>query len=165
MASYLFRALRGLFQQVVSAVTSIGDQITDALTTLGNFLIDGLKQLFIPSDGYFESVANDLSTFFSDRLGLLLYPFDFLVNLGDRIAGLQTGEPTCTIPEIAYTDSDNKYVLIEGQTLNVYDLVGRNDIIIGMHQIYLTVMDGIIAFTLMALCWKRFDHIIGGGAE
>lgn len=23
----------------------------------------------------------------------------------------------------------------------------------------------IIAFTLMALCWKRFDHIIGGGAE
>lgn len=138
--------------------------MTDA--NLGNFLIDGLKQLFIPSDGYFESVANDLSSFFGDRLGLLLYPFDFLVSLGDRIAGLQTSEPTCTIPEIAYTDSDdNKYVLIEGQTLNVYELVGRNDIIIGMHQTYLTVMDGIIAFTLMALCWKRFDHIIGGGLE
>ena len=166
LPSNIAGALRGFFQQVVSAVTSIGDQITNALTTLGNFLIDGLKQLFIPSDGYFESVANDLSTFFSARLGLLLYPFDFLVSLGDRIAGLQTSEPTCTIPEIAYTDSDdNKYVLIEGQTLNVYELVGRNDIIIGMHQIYLTVMDGIIAFTLMALCWKRFDHIIGGGAE
>lgn len=107
-----------------------------------------------------------LSSFFSDRLGLLLYPFDFLVSLGDRIVGLQTSEPTCTIPEIAYTDSDdNKYVLIEGQTLNVYDLVGRNDIIIGMHQTYLTVMDGIIAFTLLSLCWKRFDHLIGGGAE
>lgn len=166
LPSNIAGALSGLFQQVVSAVTSIGDQITNALTTLGNFLIDGLKQLFIPSDGYFESVANDLSSFFSDRLGLLLYPFDFLVSLGDRIAGLETSEPTCTIPEIAYTDSDdNKYVLIEGQTLNVYDLVGRNDIIIGMHQTYLTVMDGIIAFTLMALCWKRFDHIIGGGAE
>ena len=166
LPSNIASALRGLFQQVVSAVTSIGDQITDALTTLGNFLIDGLKQLFIPSDGYFESVANDLSSFFSDRLGLLLYPFDFLVSLGDRIVCLQTSEPTCTIPEIAYTDSDdNKYVLIEGRTLNVYELVGRNDIIIGMHQTYLTVMDGIIAFTLMALCWKRFDHIIGGGAE
>lgn len=166
LPSNIAGALSSLFHQVVSAVTSIGDQITDALTTLGNFLIDGLKQLFIPSDGYFEGVANDLSTFFSDRLGLLLYPFDFLVNLGDRIAGLQTSEPTCTIPEIAYTDSDdNKYVLIEGQTLNVYDLVGRNDIIIGMHQTYLTVMDGIIAFTLLSLCWKRFDHIIGGGAE
>lgn len=166
LPSNIAGALSGLFQQVVSAVTSIGDQITDALTSLGNFLIDGLKQLFIPSDGYFEGVANDLSTFFSDRLGLLLYPFDFLVSLGDRIAGLQTGEPTCTIPEIAYTDSDdNKYVLIEGQTLNVYELVGRNDIIIGMHQTYLTVMDGIIAFTLLSLCWQRFDHIIGGGAE
>ena len=166
LPSNIAGALTSLFNKVVSAVTSIGDQITDALTTLGNFIIDGLKQLFIPSDGYFESVANDLSTFFSDRLGLLLYPFDFLVNLGDRIAGLQTSEPTCTIPEIAYTDSDdNKYVLIEGQTFNVYELVGRNDIIIGMHQTYLTVMDGIIAFTLMALCWKRFDHIIGGGAE
>lgn len=166
LPSNIAGALSGFFQQVVSAVTSIGDQITNALTTLGNFLIDGLKQLFIPSDGYFESVANDLSTFFSDRLGLLLYPFEFLVSLGDRIAGLETSEPTCTIPEIAYTDSDdNKYVLIEGQTLNVYDLVGRNDIIVGMHQTYLTVMDGIIAFTLMALCWKRFDHIIGGGAE
>ena len=166
MPSNIAGALTSLFNKVVSAVTSIGDQITDALTSLGNFLIDGLKQLFIPSDGYFESVANDLSSFFSVRLGLLLYPFDFLVSLGDRIAGLQTGEPTCTIPEIAYTDSDdNKYVLIEGQTLNVYDLVGCNDIIVGMHQTYLTVMDGIIAFTLMALCWKRFDHIIGGGAE
>lgn len=166
LPSNIAGALSGLFQQVVSAVTSIGDQITNALTTLGNFLIDGLKQLFIPSDGYFESVANDLSSFFGDRLGLLLYPFEFLVSLGDRIAGLETSEPTCTIPEIAYTDSDdNKYVLIEGQTLNVYELVGRNDIIVGMHQTYLTVMDGIIAFTLMALCWKRFDHIIGGGAE
>ena len=166
LPSNIAGALSGLFQQVVSAVTSIGDQITNALTTLGNFLIDGLKQLFIPSDGYFEGVANDLSSFFSDRLGLLLYPFDFLVSLGDRIAGLQTSEPTCTIPEIAYTDSDdNKYVLIEGQTLNVYDLVERNDFIVGVHQTYLTVMDGIIAFTLMALCWKRFDHIIGGGAE
>lgn len=166
LPSNIASALRGLFQQVVSAVTSIGDQITNALVNLGNFIIDGLKQLFIPSDGYFENVANDLSSFFSDRLGLLLYPFDFLISLGDRIAGLQTSEPTCTIPEIAYTDSeDNKYVLIEGQILNVYDLVGRNDIIIGMHQTYLTVMDGIIAFTLMSLCWKRFDHIIGGGAE
>lgn len=166
LPSNIAGALSGFFQQVVSAVTSIGDQITNALTSLGNFLIDGLKQLFIPSDGYFESVANDLSSFFGDRLGLLLYPFDFLVSLGDRIAGLETSEPTCTIPEIAYTDSDDsKYVLIEGQTLNVYDLVGRNDIIVGMHQTYLTVMDGIIAFTLMALCWKRFDHIIGGGAE
>lgn len=166
LPSKIAGALTSLFNKVVSAVTSIGDQITNALTALGNFLIDGLKQLFIPSDGYFEGVANDLSTFFSDRLGLLLYPFDFLVSLGDRIAGLQTSEPTCTIPEIAYTDSDdNKYVLIEGQTLNVYDIVGRNDIIIGMHQTYLTVMDGIIAFTLMALCWKRFDHLIGGGAE
>lgn len=166
LPSNIAGALSSLFHQVVSAVTSIGDQITNALTSLGNFLIDGLKQLFIPSDGYFEGVANDLSSFFGDRLGLLLYPFDFLVSLGDRIAGLQTSEPTCTIPEIAYTDSDNnKYVLIEGQTLNVYELVGRNDIIVGMHQTYLTVMDGIIAFTLMALCWKRFDHIIGGGAE
>lgn len=166
LPSNIAGALSGLFQQVVSAVTSIGDQITNALVSLGNFIIDGLKQLFIPSDGYFEGVANDLSSFFSDRLGLLLYPFDFLVSLGNRIAGLETSEPTCTIPEIAYTDSDdNEYVLIEGQTLNVYELVGRNDIIVGMHQIYLTVMDGIIAFTLMALCWKRFDHIIGGGAE
>ncbi len=166
LPSNIAGALSSLFQQVVSAVTSIGDQITNALVTLGNFIIDGLKQLFIPSDGYFESVANDLSTFFSDRLGLLLYPFDFLVSLGNRIAGLETSEPTCTIPEIAYTDSDdNKYVLIDDQTLNVYDLVGRNDIIIGMHQTYLTVMDGIIAFMLLSLCWKRFDHIIGGGAE
>lgn len=166
LPSNIAGALTSLFNKVVSAVTSIGDQITNALVTLGNFIIDGLKQLFIPSDGYFESVANDLSSFFSDRLGLLLYPFDFLVNLGDRIAGLQTSEPTCTIPEIAYTDGDdNQYVLIEGQTLNVYELVGRNDIIIGMHEIYLTVMDGIIAFTLLSLCWKRFDHIIGGGAE
>lgn len=162
----IINGITNLPENIANAVKGFFDMVVNAIVQLGQTIIDGLKSLFIPSDGYFESVVNDLSSFFSDRLGLLLYPFDFLISLGDRIAGLETSEPTCTIPEIAYTDSDdNKYVLIEGQTLNVYDLVGRNDIIVGMHQTYLTVMDGIIAFTLLSLCWKRFDHIIGGGAE
>lgn len=164
LPSNIASALRGLFQQVVSAVTSIGDQITNALTALGNFLIDGLKQLFIPSDGYFEGVASDMQAWLEDHLGLLVYPFTLVTDLASRIAAVQGGEPIAHIPEIAYTDAGDKYVLIEEQDVNLYEQVGRNETFLELHQLYLMAMDAVIGGALAFLAWKKFDQITGGSS-
>ena len=164
LPSNIASALTNLFGQVVSAVTSIGDQITNALVTLGNFIIDGLKQLFIPSDGYFEGVAADMQAWLEDHLGLLVYPFTLVADLASRIAAVQGGEPTAHIPEIAYTNDGEKYVLIEEQEVNLYEQVGRNETFLELHQLYLMATDAAIGGALAFLAWKKFDQITGGSS-
>lgn len=56
-------SLSGLFQNVVNAVTSIPGMI-----------IDGIKDLFIPSDDWFEESFEEWDTYFEERLGVLYMP-------------------------------------------------------------------------------------------
>lgn len=157
-------ALRSMLNAIKNAITAIGNQISSAIEALGNFLIEGLKSLFIPSDGYFEGLASDMQAWLEDHLGLLVYPFTLVTDLASRIAAVQGGEPTAHIPEIAYTDAGDKYVLIEEQEVNLYEQVGRNETFLELHQLYLMAMDAAIGGALAFLAWKKFDQITGGSS-
>ena len=138
--------------------------VVNAIVQLGQTILDGLKSLFIPSDGYFEGVASDMQAWLEDHLGLLVYPFTLVADLASRIAAVEGGEPTAHIPEIAYTDDGDKYVLIAEQEVNLYDQVGRNETFIELHQLYLMAMDAAIGGALAFLAWKKFDQITGGSS-
>lgn len=155
-------ALRSMFNAIKNAITAIGNQISSAIEALGNFLIEGLKSLFIPSEGYFEGKANEMRTWLEEHLGLLVYPFTLVVDLADRVAGLQNGEPVVHVPEIAYIQDTEKYVLIAEQDVNIYDQVNRKQIFLDIHKYYLMAMDAAIAMALVVLAWKKFDQITGG---
>ena len=155
-------ALRSMLNAIKNAITAIGNQISSAIDALGNFLIDGLKSLFIPSDGYFEGKANEMRTWLEQHLGLLVYPFTLVADLADRVAGLQNGEPVVHVPEIAYIQDTEKYVLIAEQDVNIYDQVNRKQIFLDIHKYYLMAMDAAIAMVLVVLAWKKFDQITGG---
>ena len=157
-------ALRSMLNAIKNAITAIGNQISNAIEALGNFLIDGLKSLFIPSAGYFEGVASDMQAWLEDHLGLLVYPFTLVADLASRIAAVQGGDPIAHIPEIAYTDGGEKYVLIEEQEVNLYEQVGRNETFLELHQLYLMAMDAAIGGALAFLAWKKFDQITGGSS-
>lgn len=155
-------ALRSMLNAIKNAITAIGNQISSAIEALGNFLIEGLKSLFIPSEGYFEGKAIEMRTWLEEHLGLLVYPFTLVADLADRIAGLQNGEPVVHVPEIAYIQDTEKYVLIAEQDVNIYDQVNRKQIFLDIHKYYLMAMDAAIAMALVVLAWKKFDQITGG---
>lgn len=149
---------------IAAAIKGFFDMVVNAIVQLGQTILDGLKSLFIPSDGYFGEVAADMQTWLEDHLGLLVYPFTLVADLASRVAAVQGGEPTAHIPEIAYTDDGEKYVLIEEQEVNLYDQVGRNETFIELHQLYLMAMDAAIAGALAFLAWRKFDQITGGSS-
>lgn len=155
-------ALRSMLNAIKNAITAIGNQISSAIEALGNFLIEGLKSLFIPSEGYFEGKAIEMRTWLEEHLGLLVYPFTLVADLADRVAGLQNGEPIVHVPEIAYIQDTEKYVLIAEQDVNIYDQVNRKQIFLDIHKYYLMAMDAAIAMALVVLAWKKFDLITGG---
>lgn len=155
-------ALRSMLNAIKNAITAIGNQISSAIEALGNFLIEGLKSLFIPSEGYFEGKAIEMRTWLEEHLGLLVYPFTLVADLADRVAGLQNGEPIVHVPEIAYIQDTEKYVLIAEQDVNIYDQVNRKQIFLDIHKYYLMAMDAAIAMALVVLAWMKFDQITGG---
>ena len=155
-------ALRSMLNAIKNAITAIGNQISSAIEALGNFLIEGLKSLFIPSEGYFEGKAIEMRTWLEEHLGLLVYPFTLVADLADRVAGLQNGEPIVHVPEIAYIQDTEKYVLIAEQDVNIYDQVNRKQIFLDIHKYYLMAMDAAIAVALVVLAWMKFDQITGG---
>lgn len=156
--------ITNLPENIANAVKGFFDMVVNAIVQLGQTILDGLKSLFIPSDGYFEGVAADMQAWLEDHLGLLVYPFTLVADLASRIAAVEGGEPTAHIPEIAYTDGGDKYVLIAEQEVNLYDQVGRNETFIELHQLYLMAMDAAIGGTLAFLAWKKFDQITGGSS-
>ena len=156
--------ITNLPENIANAVKGFFDMVVNAIVQLGQTILDGLKQLFIPSDGYFEGVASDMQAWLEDHLGLLVYPFTLVTDLASRIAAVQGGEPTAHIPEIAYMDSGEKYVLIEEQEVNLYEQVGRNETFLELHQLYLMAMDAAIGGALAFLAWKKFDQITGGSS-
>ena len=156
--------ITNLPENIANAVKGFFDMVVNAIVQLGQTILDGLKSLFIPSDGYFEGVASDMQAWLEDHLGLLVYPFTLVADLASRIVAVQGGEPTAHIPEIAYTDGGDKYVLIAEQEVNLYDQVGRNETFIELHQLYLMAMDAAIGGALAFLAWKKFDQITGGSS-
>ena len=160
----ILESIINLPENIANAVKGFFDMVVNAIVQLGQTILDGLKSLFIPSDGYFEGVASDMQAWLEDHLGLLVYPFTLVADLASRIAAVEGGEPTAHIPEIAYTDGGDKYVLIAEQEVNLYDQVGRNETFIELHQLYLMAMDAAIGGALAFLAWKKFDQITGGSS-
>lgn len=162
MIKKILESIVNLPSKIAEAVKGFFDMVVNAIVKLGQTILDGLKSLFIPSDGYFEGKANEMRTWLEQHLGLLVYPFTLVADLADRVAGLSNGEPVVHVPEIAYIQDTEKYVLIAEQDVNIYDQVNRKQIFLDIHKYYLMAMDAAIAMALVVLAWKKFDQITGG---
>lgn len=81
-------------QRTNNTISAINNSAEDTQTTIeektewhANFIIDGLKGLFIPSDDYFDSVTNDLYSWFDDKFGFLGYTLTYFIRLLNGIKG------------------------------------------------------------------------------
>lgn len=82
-----------------------------------NLIVDGLKSLFIPKDGFIKDKFNDLFSLLKDKLGILFYPFDLIVDFFNLIIDFcKTGDGILDIPTIKEPFSG--VILIEGVSYN-----------------------------------------------
>lgn len=143
-------ALGTLFQLIVSAITDMRDMIVSALTELGQFIIDGLKGLFIPSDGYFDSVSADMQDWFDEHFGFITTFFDYV----ERILGMMLLRPTGTIhfPGVFW---DGHTIIAEQDVKIIPD-----DFMFILPYIHF-MGKVIIIGLLLKLCYAKVDNIIG----
>lgn len=115
-----------------------------------------LKSLFVPSDEYFNNFFSDLKQWFSDRFGLLFYPFELIIDILNRITNINLSEPKFNIPEIKEPSTGK--ILFKAQNYNFNDLLDTNEFKI-MHDIYFVIVDAIIIFALANLIKSKLKEV------
>lgn len=123
---------------------------------LVELILDGLKSLFVPEDGFFDTYFTDLKNWFSDRLGFLWTPFDIIIEILNKILNINFSEPIFHIPEINEPFSGSK--LISEYDYNLNSLLD-NDIFKNIHDIYFIGVDAVIIFALINLARRKIEEV------
>lgn len=139
---------------ITNGVTNIQNTIVEQTEVLGNFILDGLKSLFIPSEGYFKDLFDDLNEFFSDVFGFLYFPIEHVISWFNRLLTLPENEPSIAIPELAYEDT----VLIEAQTYT-FDFLD-DEPFSTVHDYYLLAMDAAMIMGFVHLLQRKYEEVM-----
>ena len=123
---------------------------------LVELILNGIKSLFVPSDDFFSNFFSELKQWFSDRFGLLFYPFDLIIDVLNRINNINLSEPKFNIPEIKEPCTGK--VLFKAQNYNFNDLLATKEFKM-MHDIYFVIVDAIIIFALANLIKNKLKEV------
>ncbi len=123
---------------------------------LVELILDGLKGLFVPEDGFFDTYFSDLKNWFSDRLGFLWTPFDIIIDILNKILNINFSDPIFHIPEINEPFTGSK--LISEYDYNLNDLLD-NEVFKNIHNIYFIGVDAVIIFVLINLARRKIEEV------
>lgn len=140
--------LKGIFGKIGSLLSAIGNLVSD--------LISGLFSLFVPSGNFFSNTFSDLGDWFEIKLGFIFYPFQFFLDLFDRLTNIEFGDPILYIPNI--TEPFSHEVLIHSTEFNFNDLL-ENENINTAHNYYLMFVDAILILGFINLLKNKFEEV------
>lgn len=139
---------------ITEGATAIQETITEESEKLGNFILDGLKSLFIPRDGYFKELFDDLNTFFSEVFGFLYFPIEHALSWFNRLLNLPEVAPSIAIPELAYEGE----VLIPAQTYT-FDFL-QDEPFSTVHDYYLMAIDAAMIMSFVHLLQRKYEEVM-----
>lgn len=141
----------------IEAETTKG--IWESIKSIPDLIADKLKGLFIPEEGFFSEYFNNLQTFFSEKLGFLVYPFEFIITFLNKYLNIGEGDGTLHLPDFEIMN-----VKIFNQT--DFNLKNAMSSFLGeYYNIYFAFVDFIILLGLVNLALKKFNSISGGSDE
>lgn len=137
--------------------------IFEAITNLPKLIIDGIAGIFIPGDGFLGAYFEELNTWFGDRLGILYFPFDFIVSFFNRIYNAEFGAPTIEIPAMKIPLFEEYGNIYDGTTFNFMEFVNQHETFKYIYNLYLIAIDGVIIFGLIRLLMKKYEEVTTNG--
>lgn len=81
------------FSKIGDSITDLFEGVAETLVAIARAIVQGFAMLFLPSEGILQAFFSDLSSFFTQKLGFLLYPFEFF---GDLFEALTSNSDQCT---------------------------------------------------------------------
>ena len=147
------------FDNVLDGVRALFRSITSFFDSFFSSFLNVLSGLFLPPDGYMDNFVTSLKVSVEDKLGLLIYPFQFFVNICNRIINFNPTNTSGTIHIPEVKDPFYGVTLIEPQVLVLSDIFNTGSLKIA-YNTYLYIVDLYLIFGFLNLCYKKFYEFI-----
>ena len=155
------------FDNVLDGVKALFRSITSFFDSFFSSFLNVLSGLFLPPDGYLDNFVTTLKVMVEQKLGLLVYPFQFFGDICNRIINFSPTNTTGTIHIPEVKDPFYGVTLIESQVLVLSDIFNTGSLKTA-YNTYLYIVDLYLIFGFLNLCYKKFYEFIcsnpvGGG--
>ncbi len=155
-----------LAESIGSFFSSLGDRIQGFFVDLYNDIVDGLKKLFIPSDGYFESKKTELETFCTEHFGALYQAPTVLVDFIRKFTTISPQEPAITLPAIEFNFQGKHYQLTEAYTYSFSWVNDSSHMLYYLYRFFRGFVTVVLFISFANYCKnKYYDVFKGGGSE
>lgn len=139
------------------------DNLWDLIKRLPTNIINGIAGIFIPKSGFFSNYFNEFNNWFSDRLGILYFPFDFIISFFNRIYNAEFNEPIIVIPAMQIPLFEEYGNIYNGTTFNFREFIDQHETFKYIYNLYLVCVDGIIIWNLIRLLMKKYEEVTTNG--
>lgn len=134
--------------------------IWQTIKDLPGKILDMLKGLFIPGNDYFSNWFNSMKTFFEEKLGFLVTPFDILFSFINNFLDLNDGDAIINIPNITVPNFENS-IIIKAQAFNWSDLLKSKPAFKTLWNLYLDFVDVFLIVNFLNLSLNTYNRIVG----
>ena len=129
------------------------------IDSLRNTFANLLNTYFVPKPGYFSKKFNELHEFFTNKFGILFYPFELVIDFFNRVSNISSSNAVISIPDIE--DPIYGHVIIKSMEFDLGS-ISQYGQISTIHSLYLTIIDVILYLALVNLAYRKFVEIIKG---
>lgn len=142
----------------------LGDRIQGFFVDLYNDIIEGLKSLFIPADGYFESKKTELETFCIEHFGALYQAPDVMLDFVVKLTTISPKVPSITMPAIQFDFQGVRYVLCESIIYSFSWVNDSSNALFYFYKFYRGFATLLLFLFFGNFCIKKYNEVFAGGA-
>lgn len=149
---------RSIVSSGFEAVKSGFSSVIEWLKNIPTLIIDGIKSLFVPADGFFDSYFTDLKTFFAGRFGVL---YDLPSALLEILQALVDYEPVTENYSIHFPEVKTPSIGADGK-LVWHTIINEQDYVFDFLNTYpfTYLYIGYRSFIWLAYCFMLLNLII-----
>ena len=147
------------FDNVLDGVKALFRSVTSFFDSFFSSFLNVLSGFFLPPDGYLDNFVTTLKVMVEQKLGLLVYPFQFFGDICNRIINFTPTNTSGTIHIPEVKDPFYGVTLVEPQVLVLSDIFNTGSLKTA-YNTYLYVVDLYLIFGFLNLCYKKFYEFI-----
>lgn len=177
----------GLVQGIKNGLNSLGDRIVNTFNNLkisieakidsikqwfvdlGNDIIEGIKGLFIPEDGYFESKKAELETFFSEHFGIVYTAGSLSIDVLKKFTSLKPpAQAVLHVPawQMQLPWESNKIItIVPAMDVNFSEYINSSGVLHTFYKFYRAFITVVIIFMVVNYAKRKFDYVFGKDGE
>ena len=161
----LWNNIKAKFDDLKQWFQDLGDRIQGFFVDLYNDIVDGLKKLFIPSDGYFESKKTELETFCTEHFGALYQAPTILVDFIRKFTTISPQEPAITLPAIEFNFQGKHYQLTEAYTYSFSWVNDSSHMLYYLYKFFRGFVTVVLFISFANYCKNKYYDVFKGGSS